>query len=203
MSTQHHVIIIPGLGDSENRMRFIEHHWNWDSYGLHLVIHPMRWHDQTEPEFLPKLQRLTTLIKKMTKKEDIVSLIGTSAGGSAALNAFIENKKDIHCVVNVCGRLRSGPLTGYRSFFAKTKSSPSFAQSILLCEEKESTLTPADKKRIMTVHAKFGDELVPRETAIIEGATNIEVPMIEHGLSIVLGLTIFSKPIIEFVLASQ
>lgn len=51
----------------------------------------------------------------------------------------------------------------------------------------------------MTVRAMFGDELVPTDTTIIQGAYNTTVPTFEHVLSIGASLSIFSKPIIVFL----
>jgi len=77
--------------------------------------------------------------------------------------------------------------------------SPSFAESIKVFQKQEKILTKTDRKKILTVHSMFGDELVPPETTTIYGAKNIHVPMIEHALSIGSALTVFSKPIIDFL----
>ncbi|MCX6794225.1 MAG: hypothetical protein NTY06_03950, partial [Candidatus Gottesmanbacteria bacterium] len=106
----------------------------------------------------------------------------------------------IHRVVNICGRLRVSPTTGFRSFASRTKSSPAFAQSVKLFEKREGDLQAADKKRMMTVRAMFGDELVPSDTATVDGAYNIAIPTTEHVLTIAAALTVFSKPIIKFLI---
>jgi len=51
----------------------------------------------------------------------------------------------------------------------------------------------------MTAKAMFGDELVPPETIVIEGAHNTKIPTIGHALSIGISLTFFSKPLIGFL----
>lgn len=51
----------------------------------------------------------------------------------------------------------------------------------------------------MTVRPLLGDELVPADTAVIEGANNITVPSIEHVISIAASLTIFSTPLLSFL----
>ena len=51
----------------------------------------------------------------------------------------------------------------------------------------------------MTVRAMFGDELVPPETATVDGAHNIHVPTGEHMLSIGAALTLYSGPLISFL----
>ncbi len=197
MANKHTIIFIPGLGDETTVLRLITRHWRM--YGLEPVVYSVGWHDG-EDSFRLKLARLEKMIDQLAKNGDRVSLVGTSAGGSAALNAFIERKNKVHRVINVCGRLRVGPTTGFRSFASKTKSSPAFAQSVRLCEQSIKRLAVADRKKIMTVHAMFGDELVPPETTIIEAAHNTQVPTMEHMVSIGAALTVFSKRLISFLI---
>ena len=51
----------------------------------------------------------------------------------------------------------------------------------------------------MTVSARFGDQLVPKGTSHVEGARNITIPTAIHGISITMALTLFKKPIIDFI----
>lgn len=196
MSKEHKVIVIPGLGDDTKKLKWAVR--NWKNYGLKPVVYSLGWRDN-ENSFKPKLQRLLEMIDRFTDSGDSVSLVGTSAGGSAVLNAFIERNGSINKVVNVCGRLRVGPITGFRSFEAKTRSSIAFAESVRLCERRLGLLSDLDLKKIMTVRPMFGDELVPSETTILQGALNTKVPTPEHMLSIGAALTVFSQPIILFL----
>lgn len=197
MSKEHKVIVIPGLGDSRTKpLELLTN--NWRRQGLEPIVHAVGWHDG-EDSFEPKLHRLVEMIDKFVDQGDVVSLVGTSAGGSAALNAFIERRNVVHRIINVCGRLRVGPITGFRSFESKSKSSPAFAESVKLAETQEKLLSPSDRQKIMTVRAMFGDELVPPNTTIVQGAYNTVVPTPEHMFSIGSALTIFSKPLIVFL----
>ncbi len=193
------VIIVPGLGDDSRKLQWATNHWR--RYGLDPIVYSVGWHDG-ESEFQPKLKRLVDLIDKLSAKHDVVSLVGTSAGGSAVINAFIERRDIIHKVINVCGRLRIGSYTGFRSFEARSATSHSFAQSIQLCESGLESLSNNDKLKIMTVRAMFGDELVPADTTIIKGAYNTQVPTPEHVFSIGMALTVLSKPLIVFLKSS-
>lgn len=195
MIKKHSVIIIPGLGDPVGILRILTAHWK--IYGLNPIIHRVGWKDGEE--FQPKLAKITDLIDKLVAKGDTVSLVGTSAGGSAAVNAFILRRNKIHRIINVCGRLRTGPEEGYRSFQLKTAGSKAFAQSVKLAEAKEPELTKTDRKKIMTVHAMFGDELVPPETVSISGAYNTSVPTGAHMLSIGAALSVFPSRLIKFI----
>lgn len=196
MASQNTVIVIPGLGDNTRVLEIVTLHWK--NHGFMPYVHSVGWRNNKDP-FGIKLQKIVSLIDHFLKRGDTVSLVGTSAGGSAVLNAFFERKSVIYRVVTICGRLRIGPTIGFRSFTNMTKTSPSFAESVRMCDKREKSLTLADKKKIMTVHTQLGDELVPPETATISGALNIQVPMVEHVLSIGSTLTFFSKPIIDFL----
>lgn len=196
MSKEIPVVIVPGLGDDTKKLQWVTNHWL--KFGLEPIIHSVGWHDR-KIEFQSKLNRLIKLIDELSKGSDKVSLVGTSAGGSAVMNAFIERRDTVFRVINVCGRLRKGNQSGFRSFESRSASSPSFAQSIQLCESNLATLSDRDKIKIMTVRAMFGDELVPGDTSIVEGAYNTQVPTPEHVFSIGMALTVFSKPLIVFL----
>lgn len=196
MPKEHKVIVIPGLGDDTKKLEWAVR--NWKSYGLKPVVYSVGWRDG-ENSFEPKLHRLIEAIDGFIENGDSVSLVGTSAGGSAVLNAFMERKDSINKVVNVCGRLRVGPISGFRSFALKTRSSMAFADSVRLCERGLNSLSEVDLKKVMTVRPMFGDELVPSETTILHGALNTKVPTPEHMLSIGAALTVFSSPIINFL----
>lgn len=100
----------------------------WSRYGLEPRVFALNW--RNDEDFAPKLTRLLELIDQLAASGNKVSLIGTSAGGSAVLNAFTKRKDVVQRVVNVCGRLRIGPTTGMRSFTRMTATSPAFAQSV-------------------------------------------------------------------------
>lgn len=193
---RHKVIVIPGLGDHRSKpLEWATNHWN--RKGLEPIVYPVGWHDGEL--FEPKLLRLTQMVDEIVEDGDKVSVAGVSAGGCMAVNVSIERPHLVHRTAAVCSRLRVGPTQGFRSFAAKTASSPSFAESVQWCESNLGLLTPEEIQKIMTVTAQFGDELVPRETSIIEGAYNTTVPTAEHMFSIGAALTAFSPPLIAFL----
>lgn len=196
MLKEHRVIFVPGLGDEVNRMSWAVSHWR--KHGLEPLVHSVGWHNE-EQEFQPKLESLVKMIDQYAESGDRISLVGCSAGGSAVLNAFFDRKDVVHRVINVCGRLRSGNQQGFRSYEARTASSPPFAQSIKLFESRENLLSKQDRQKVMTVRALFGDELVPADTTVLYGAYNTVIPTPEHVFSIAMALTVFSNPLITFL----
>ena len=192
----HKVIIIPGLGDGVRKMEWATRFWK--NHGLEPIVYSMEWRN-SQQLFDQKLNKLLVLIDQFATQGHDISLVGTSAGGSAALNAFMQRKQVIAHVINVCGRLRVGTHTGIHSFEARTVSSPAFAESVKLCEQGLKTSTPDERKKIMTVRPMFGDEVVPANTVPVEGAQNITIPSGEHVVTIALALTVFAKRIISFI----
>ncbi len=188
-------IIVPGLGDEISWLKLLTLHWQL--VGVNVVFCQLNWRDQ-QP-FQPKLKKLAKVIGDLTRQGHQVSLVGTSAGGSAVLNAFLENSDLVHRVANVCGRLKVGSTSGLRAFSKKTSTSPAFAESVELFESREHFLTDLQRSKILTVRPFFGDELVPADTVSVRGARNIVIPSIEHALSIGLALSLFSSPLLAFL----
>ena len=116
----HYVIIIPGLGDYVGHIEMAT--GNWPRSGLHPIVFPIGWHNHET--FETKLQKLCTLVDKLSKTGSEISVVGCSAGGSAALNLFIERSHALKNAVSVCGMLREGHRTGLRSFSARPKPAP-------------------------------------------------------------------------------
>jgi len=187
---KHHLIFVPGLSDNNKLLTWAINRFNKDEFTPHIHLAP--WLKRTE-KFEPKLNRLLKLIDKLSGDGDLVSLIGISAGASLVLNAYLQRKNKIIGVVNICGRLRSG--TGFPSLNLASRKNPAFKQSVLGFENIEPTLTTKDKKKVLTISA-FLDEIVPLNTATLPGATNIQVPLVEHNLAI-YGTLIFYRGIIN------
>jgi hypothetical protein len=194
MSKEHHVLVVPGLGGENAGFRKIVDPWK--KYGFTPHVHDVRWKDG-ENEFQPKLERLIAVIDELHSHDGIVSLVGTSAGGSAVLNAFFDRKDKIHRVVNVCGRLRAGQNV-YPTLEDASQKSLAFKNSVTLFENREPQLTDEERNKILTIRALF-DEIVPTSTTILQGATNIQIFSVEHILSIAVAMTIYVRPIIEFL----
>jgi hypothetical protein len=144
--------------------------------------------------------RLLKIIDELSSPVNKVSLVGTSAGASLAFTAFYERSEKLYKAVNVCGRLRSGKHT-VRSLSNMAKTSPAFYESVLTFEKNEPQLTRLQRQRLMTIRPFWGDELVPRDTAYLDGAHNQWIFTPTHMLSIYLSLR-FPHLIIPFLTSS-
>lgn len=195
MTQPHRVLIAPGLDGRVWGIRLVT--WNWPTkHGLLPEAIPITWKDNVP--LAPKLQTIVDRIDYYSSKGNQVSLIGSSAGGSLMLNAFVERKSIVYKVVNLSGFMRQGRRKGIRSFSRRSAASSAFKESVLRFEKAEPSLTQTDRKKILTVRPQFGDELVPPETVVINGALNTTIPFGEHILSIAAAFILY-RPVITFL----
>lgn len=192
MLKSHHIIYIAGLNDHRKGYELFIN--SWSLYGIIPHVYRVGWHDGES--FKPKLKRLVSFVNSLLDKGNTVSLVGASAGGSVALNALIEQPK-INAVVNLCGRLRAGKNVS-PSLSVASKNSSSFRESVRLFESREPKMTKHLRQKVLTL-TPIWDEVVPKPTVFLNGATNKTLPSIEHMLSGFLGMTIFSPMIMSFI----
>lgn len=194
-TSDHAVLIIQGLNDRPGKYDWLIKLGNWEANGFVPVVYRPSWHDREA--FNQKLEKAVREIEKMSHSFRKISIVGCSAGGSFAGNLFYKSGK-VHKMVNNCGRLKVGPKNGFRGFKERTISSNAFAQSVIWFEnEVEPHLSLKQRKRIMTIRPFLGDELVPGETVVINGALNRVLYCCEHGITIATAL-IFPNMIQEF-----
>jgi pimeloyl-ACP methyl ester carboxylesterase len=194
LAKMHYVLFVPGLGGESFLFRKAANAWN--RLGFIPIIYDVGWKDGQQ-YFRPKLEKLLARIDALHASGGIVSLVGTSAGGSAVLNAFTQRSDKIHTVVNICGRLRAGNSVR-PTLEDASKKSKSFKESVMMFETNEPTLTKDDRKKILTIRSFF-DETVPITTISVRGAHNIQIVSVEHILSIALAMTAYARTIAHYL----
>jgi len=193
MSAEHHVVYVPGLGDTKKGYDVII--GSWKIYGVVPHVHRVNWMDREE-NFELKLNKLVSEVRKLLKRKNIVSLIGGSAGGSMVLNAFLE-EPEINAVVDITGRLREGENV-HPTLEEAALGSPAFKKSVIVFESKEPRMTKEQREKVLTL-APIWDEAVPKGSVPLKGATNKILPSVEHNLTGFLGITLFAPIAIKFV----
>ncbi len=193
-----HVIYIPGLRDQslQNKVlaKFISFIWNRYSVTVH-VFEP-HWSEGNS--FYPKLKLIIDMIDTLSKGKDRIFLVGQSAGGSAALNAFVERKSKVSGVVCINGRLRKG-IKVFPSLNLAALGNPAFKESVLLLEEtNEKKLSKEERKRVMIIHSIW-DDIVPTSTTKLEGTTEVTMPIITHMLGGIMACTVYTKILMNFL----
>jgi len=161
--------------------------------GLSAEIHIFGWRSVT-PSLADKQQALLDKIDARFAEGNQISLVGTSAGARAAINALAARRDKIHKVVSVCGRIKTGPYLDKLTPFEQKELS---VRALKECEQNLTTLTSQDKQKILTIRPLY-DEVVPTDTVPIPGATNIVIPSIMHSLTIAAALVFYRKRIMEF-----
>lgn len=194
MSKEHAVIFVPGLDDAHEKIKSQTRHL--ERYGFRPTVFSLGWRDGEG--FKPKLTRLVTYIDSVKKDSDTVSLVGASAGGSAALNAYYERAEIINAVVCVSSRLREGlGLLGHGWFGLISARSTAFNEAVKLFQEREKHLLDEDLAKIMTIQGRF-DQLVPHNVSHLEGSRNLKLDTLGHERTIRKALTSY-EPLVPFL----
>lgn len=190
----HHIIFIPGLGDTSRMMGRSEADlfMLWRVYGVKTHYFPISWED--EEAFESKLDRLVKVIDDYAKPGNLVSLVGASAGAGAAINAYSRRKEVIHKVVCVCGKLQNPQTVSQLRF----KQSPAFKDSLELLSASYEKLNEKDLAKILSLRP-LTDMVVPLRDTIIPGAKNEIMFSFGHAVSIIYALSIGSFRIVRYI----
>jgi len=188
-----HAFYIPGLGDPRHKSQGLVLK-AWSLYGVKIHYYPLYWSDSRQ--FSEKFDALLRAIDHTVQQTGgNVSLVGTSAGASAAINAFAARKQIINRVVCISGKLKNPQTAAHR--FIKN---PSFKGSLDMLPASLALLTEADKSRILSLHP-LHDGVVPVTDTQIEGAHEGYMPIVGHVASIAYALTLGSHRIAKFLKA--
>jgi pimeloyl-ACP methyl ester carboxylesterase len=170
------VLYINGLGNGQIRWRERVMQRHWQKAGVDLICAQVNWYDGKNLK--NKLRQIDGKLDPLIKKYEKVILLGTSAGGSLALNTFVKHRnKKLYCV-NAHGRLARGNIRwpDYRNLGWAAhlkngqKSSKAFYDSVALCEDKSiSKLKKENLKRILILKPWI-DFIVPLKTMNVKGA---------------------------------
>lgn len=168
-------LYVNGLGYGKDRPQEKLMRWWWKQAGIELEHLQTNWYD--DGMFDEKLLAAIEKVEAMLRYCGGVAIIGTSAGGSLALNAFCDLKDKNVCLVSSHGRLKVGdyPDTDRRSMhrrarFDTDKPLQAFADSVEQAEAHLAhDLTDKDKQRILVLD-QLTDLIVPLETMQIDGA---------------------------------
>ena len=187
-----YLIIIPGLTDGISKLTSITKGWE-EKHGISPHIIKFGWQG-VDKDLNSRLKIIGENIDDILKEEKDVSLLGTSAGGSAVINLFYPRRKKINKVINVCGRVSK--VENIKPVFKNDMTL--FKNSVIKCEKIIKKLSVEDKEKILTIRPVY-DEVVSTKDMIITGTTNKRIISAEHILSIKLAMTLYSKIIVDFL----
>lgn len=165
--------------------------------GFDVEVFRYGWSDQTK-----WTKKYSDFLEKVSTELDLgsqLSLVGNSASGHVVIRALSEFPQ-IHAVVNNCGMLRSPMPRGWRKIlYLRRPINSEFVASV----EGFNTIAVQKKiaiiaDRVLTIRPII-DELVPRSTVSLKGASNVILPSVEHVLTIGLATSRFSQLIIDHI----
>lgn len=203
------LFIATGLGDHIRPAFFLE---SWikrkylAEYKTEVYIHRPRWRAK-KGTFRTKLDLFKKEIFSVITPGCSITVAGISAASSLAIGVFDEMRDVVNMAVSICGRLSEGnrKILSLKNCAYWNKS---FAEGVRIAEAKIKKFTQADKSRIVTVSSKW-DHLIPRQTAVVPGAINIEldfqiagqkVPVPEHTIAIAAAMTTHRKAWLDLIL---
>lgn len=140
-----------------------------------------------------KLQRLLTLISEKNNEGYIVSLIGESAGASAAMQAFVQQEDSLCALILLCGKSQHPETVSKRLF----KRHPALEDAVKASDTAVKYLTDQQKAKILNLHPLF-DPVVPVKETKIPGVKDNRMPIIGHATSIVFANVFWAGRIIRF-----
>jgi hypothetical protein len=178
-----HAVIVLGLGEAIPVYRFLVHKWQ-KNYGVTPVIFKVDWGAKDPLD--TKLEQLVILVKNLAKKGD-VSLIGVSAGASAALNAYQILQKQripIRSYISICGRFNLDAYPWYPLSYG-VRRSPRFYDSI----QRVDIMHNFKNKNATCFFAAF-DEVVPTSASTLPHVQSFQIPFILHTPAIYLLLSL-------------
>lgn len=186
-----HAILFNGLGRGETRKREQLAINYLGKRGLHVEHYHINW--LSEDPFDVLLHDATEATQKLLKRHGRLAIIGSSAGGSMAINVFSKLQDENVQAVSLCGRLHLGNYdpSDKRSLDAKayigtSKASQSFFDSVTYCDQIAIPAIKNENLHKITVIKQLTDLVVPRETMDIPGIEPIVVPGFGHGMGIAL-----------------
>jgi hypothetical protein len=187
-----HVLYFNGLGSGKTRRR----EWVAFDYlakrGIRVIHAPIDW--RSSEKFDALFERMTTVTKEKVKDHGKLVLVGSSAGGSLAINIMSKLHDRRLFAITLCSRLHETELPAWDkrtlervAYIGTPKASRKFFDSVTYCGQTAiPKLTKSDKRRIMTVQ-QWTDFVVPRPTMGINGVRIYKVPGLTHGWGIAMG----------------
>ncbi|MEO8105088.1 MAG: hypothetical protein ABI602_02005, partial [Candidatus Saccharibacteria bacterium] len=161
MKQQQHIIYLPGIGDDWWGVQSLIVKF-WRLYGVHGHCHPLPW--AGPGEYGDKMTAVLAEIDTLAAAGHLVSLVGASAGATAALNAYVVRRSTVHGVVFISAKLNH-PETVSPGLLQRN---PSFEVALAAAHANLTSLSAADKKRFHLFYSER-DSYVPHRDSFIFG----------------------------------
>lgn len=168
-------LYLNGLGDGTTTPKDKVVKWWWrQRAGFDIQHAHINWYDGKNLE--EKLAVVGQKVNDMLGSFGGVAIIGSSAGGSLAVNSYYRLRDKNVCAVSTHGRLKAGDYPNshrmslyHRAHLDTSKPSQSFFDSVTMTEAQViPDLSEQDKQRLLIL-TQLTDLVVPMDTMSIEG----------------------------------
>ncbi len=138
---------------------------------------------------------MTKLAQKQLRKHGKLLLVGSSAGGSMAVNILAGLHNPNLTAITLCSRLQIAQLPWWdrrtlesMAYLGTAKASKAFFDSVSYCSTTAAKQLTNDDKRRLVVVQQWADFVVPRPTMSIPGVQIYKVAALGHGMGIASGV---------------
>lgn len=187
------VLLFNGLTDGKTRRREQLAVDYLARRGIDATHHGVNWLSGASFEALR--QDATEAARELLQQKGRLAIVGSSAGGSLALDVFSELQDENVRVISLCGRLHPGDYNPASkqslesaAHLGTPKASQSFYDSVTYCDQIAIPAIKDENLYKITVIKQLTDLVVPRETMDIPGVEPIIVPGFGHGMGIALAV---------------
>jgi hypothetical protein len=190
-STEHTILYIPGLGDSDlSRRQWLLSLWRFRN--VRIEICAMDW--SVDEPWQTKLGKLTVRIDELVEAGNTVSLIGESAGACAVICALVQREAKLNRAILLCGKFQYPD----RVAAWRYKLNPSFKAALTQSHALVPKLTATQKAKLINLHP-IHDPVVPVAETKEPGFKNSLMPIVGHSVSIVFANTLWSWRIVRLI----
>lgn len=166
-----HIVYVPGLGDRYDFIRKLGLR-RWRRPGVRVTHVPMRWRDPVET-FDEKLARIQTVVEHYP--DEVVVLVGESAGGAVVLAAMREFHDSVDRVVTICGMNHGVHNVNPRLY----EQNPAFQSAMQGADTVYGSLTEAEKDKLLTIYSSR-DFTVRPDNSLITGVASYDLRTLGH-----------------------
>lgn len=179
------LVIVPGIGDDRSPV-YQQFAGVWRKFGYEVHVVSFGWIDTMSP-IAPKNTAFWAHLDELGATGRPVYIIGISAGGTAAVNALVARPSLVHKVITVCAPLDRLP--NLRNLL--------LAESIDLVRTNLKSMTPEEKRRVLSVRALY-DRVVDTRLSRPSGVPSHRIWMIAHAPTIFVALTLSARRLNRF-----
>ena len=201
------VLYINGLGDGSIGVKDrLVQAW-WRRAGIEFNRAGVDWYGGAS--FDDRLAEIVAKADELITQFGRAAIIGSSAGGSLALNAFFQLRDKNVCVINAHGRLRAGSYgdSNIHSLYRRAKlntnkPSQSFYDSVVYAETEVLPKLTDDYRQRILVLSQLTDLVVPTKLMSIEGVQEYRSFAFGHSGGFLAHLLADRDMIIDFANSS-